>query len=130
MKPLFILPYQAGAIKLSQAQAEALFTPAQIAAGEARGKLESFGPWQLPLSYTALCTSNVWANDQHGPLHVFGVRTLSRPRQEGHALEGRVSIGGRKYRAFTSSQLFELPDGRLINAEIIHACGAAEKEAQ
>lgn len=28
--------------------------------------------------------------------------TLSSPRQSGHEIEGRVSIGGKKYSAFTS----------------------------
>ena len=39
-------------------------------------------------------------------------------------LEGRVKVNGKAYRGFTSSQLFELPDGKLINAATIHACGA------
>jgi hypothetical protein len=51
----------------------------------------------------------------------YGFRTLTGIRQGGYELEGRVSIGGRKYAAFTSSQLFELPDGRLIDIATIHA---------
>jgi hypothetical protein len=94
--------------------------------------MKTFGPWQIPLSYTALCTSNTFNQDvypvEHGPLHVYGKRTLSRPRETGYQLEGAVSIGGRKLRGFTSSQLFELPNGKLISAATIHACGAAEPQ--
>lgn len=124
---LFVLPYTPGAIKLSTEQAKQLFSDTEIAAGECRGEMHTSGPWQLPRSYKALCTSNTFGRDEfpiaHGPLHVYGKRTLTSARQSGYELEGKVIIGGRKYRGFTSSQLFELPSGKLINAAIIHACG-------
>lgn len=127
---VIVLPYESGAVKLSDEQARALFSEAEIAAGEQRGNVRTVGPWQLPVSYTALCTSNTFNRDvypvEHGPLHVYGRRTLSRVRQSGYELEGRVSVGGRQYRGFTSSQLFELPGGKLISAATIHACGAAK----
>lgn len=125
-----ILPYKAGAIPLTREQAEQLFTPDEIAKGEQRGTVKTVGPWQLPVSYTALCTSNTFGDGgypvEHGPLHVYGKRTLSKVRQSGHELEGRISINGKQCRGFTSSQLFELPNGKLINAATIHAVGAAK----
>lgn len=126
---LFVLPYQAGAYKITQEQAELLFTSDEIAKGEQRGNARCVGPWQICAAYTALCTSNTFNRDafpiEHGPLHVYGKRTLTSVRQSGYELEGRVSVGGRKMRGFTSSQLFELPGGKLINAATIHACEAA-----
>jgi len=124
---IMILPYSPGSIKLTDEQTRALFTPEEITRGEIRGELKTFGPWQIPVSFTALCCSNHWDRSKyphtHGPLHVYGKRTLSRPQQSGYELEGRVSIGGKKYRGFTSSQSFELPGGKLVNVSIIHACG-------
>jgi len=131
MKPLFILEY-GSAVKLTDEQARALFTAAELEAGKQEGRTVCHGPWQLVSSYTALCTSNTFNRDvypvEHGPLHVYGKRTLSRPRESGYQLEGTVSVGGRKLRGFTSSQLFELPGGKLISAATIHACGAAEPQ--
>lgn len=124
-----VLPYTPGSLKLTEEHVKALgFTADQIAQGEIRGELKTIGPWQLPVSYKALCTSNEWPEDKNGithsgPVHVFGVRVLSGCRQSGHELEGRVSVGGKSYRGFTSSQLFELPNGKLINVATIHACG-------
>lgn len=102
-------------------------TPEELAAGEARGKLTTWGPWQLPVNYWALCTSTVWDENTAGYTHaasttVYGMRTLSKPRQEGSCLEGRVHVNGKSVRGFTSSQLFELEDGSLINIATIHAC--------
>lgn len=124
-----ILEYRYGAIPITQEQAEQLFTPTEMAAGEQRGRLKTFGPWGIPVSYTALCTSCTYDKYPiaHGPLHIYGVRTMGSIHQSGYELEGRVSVNGKKYRAFTSSQLFELPNGNLVNAAIIHACGAAER---
>lgn len=124
-----VLPYTPGSLKLTEEHVKALgFTPEQIAHGEIRGELKTVGMWQIPVTYKALCTSNNWNEDQSGithsgPVHVFGVRVLSAVRQSGHELEGRVSLNGRKYRGFTSSQLFELPNGKLISVATIHACG-------
>jgi hypothetical protein len=102
-------------------------TPEQIEAGEARGEMSTKGPWNIPISYTALCMSTVYdKNPPYGFIRiesttVYGTRTMSNIRQSGYDLEGYVSIKGKKYSAFTSSQLFELPDGKLINVATIHA---------
>jgi hypothetical protein len=54
---------------------------------------------------------------------VFGKRTLMSPKESGYQLEGRVSIGGTKYRAFTSSRLFEREDGSLCDVGVLIVCG-------
>jgi hypothetical protein len=104
-------------------------TTEEIAKGEARGKMKTFGPWQIPISFTALCLSVEWTPEEkrkHSAERdsetAYGIRTLSGVKQEGYCLEGRVSVNGKKVRGFTSSQLFRLPDGKLVNVATIHAC--------
>ena len=53
---------------------------------------------------------------------IYGVRTLSDIRESGYELEGRVSINWKKHRGFTSSQLFKLEDGKLVDVAIIFVC--------
>lgn len=96
------------------------------------GHLVLRGPWRIPVSYRALCTSTVYTpeNRRHwsGQTEsetVHGMRTLTNCTQSGYALEGRVTVCGSSYSAFTSSQLFsvQMPDGseRLANVATIHA---------
>jgi len=81
---------------------------------------ETQGPWYIPVSYRAL------AMDMHG--RVFGVRTMSRPRESGHALEGRVKVDGKSYCAFTSSRLFARPDGSLCDVAILYVYGTPDMQ--
>lgn len=99
-------------------------TEADIVAGEKRGELKTIGPWSIPVSYKALCTSMVntypdFPSVTHSKT-AYGIRTLTGIRQSGYEMEGWVSIGGKKFSAFTSSQLFELEDGRLVDVATIH----------
>lgn len=117
------------ALPITEAELLALGIPqSAIDAGEMRGELKTFGPWHIPVSYRALCTSSVFGPDRSPCLSgtisttLHGMRTLSSPRASGYCLEGKVSLCGRKVRGFTSSQLFELPNGRLLNFATIHAC--------
>ena len=81
---------------------------------EVRGELNTRGMWSIPVSYRAL------AMDMHK--RVFGIKTMTNVRESGYDLEGRLSIGGCKYRAFTSSQMFTRTDGSLCNVAIIYVC--------
>lgn len=107
------------------------------AAHDFRGVLESFGPWQIPISYRALCVSSVYTpkDSAHYTAEresetIYGMRTLSKCRESGYCLEGRVSVNGKTVRGFTSSQLFEVTDSplnqygkrHLIDVATIHAC--------
>ncbi len=113
----------AGAIPATEAQLIALgLTPADIAAGEKRGDLVTRGPWSLPVSYRAIVETKNFQGEKAGETpraRFWPARTMHAPRQSGYELEGRVSLGGKKVSAFTSSQLFELPDGRLIDCATI-----------
>ena len=88
-----------------------------------RGELKTFGVWNIPKSFKALCLSSIFDKSKgyYVTLQttVYGQRTLTNVRQGGYELEGYVSIRGKKYTAFTSSQLFEI-EGKLIDVAIIH----------
>ena len=116
-----------GAIKLTAEQAKTMGLHTGL--DEVRGELKTRGPWQITVSYKALCTNTHYVPKEKAKFtaesdafHVYGTRTMSNVKQSGYSLEGRVSICGKKVRAFTSSQLFQLPDGKLVSVAIIHAC--------
>lgn len=95
-------------------------TPEEIANGEIRGEITARGPWQTISAYRALAISGrTWDGE---PLTVWGMRTLTKAKESGHDLEGRVSVNGKSYRGFTSSALLQLPDGKLISVAAIHVC--------
>lgn len=119
-----------GALPITREELIALGVPAEaIEKGAMHGKLDARGPWGIPVSYMALCMSVVWTPEgkqrftaERESATAYGLRVLSSIHQSGHQLEGRVSVKGRRVRGFTSSQLFELPDGKLVEVAIIHAC--------
>lgn len=51
----------------------------------------------------------------------LGERSLSSPKESGYQMSGKVSFGGKKYNAFTSSTLVEMPSGQLVNIGVIFA---------
>jgi hypothetical protein len=86
------------------------------------GSLETYGPWHLPVKFTAPCLTYEWGEySSIQSVTLYGKRTLSKLKESGYRLEGRLSLGGQKVTGFTSSQLFKLPDGRLLDSGIIHA---------
>lgn len=88
------------------------------------GEMKTQGVWQICTSFKALCVSKTYDKSKMytevKETVLYGLRTMSRPKQGGYELEGYVSIKGKKYSAFTSSQLFNV-DGKLIDVAIIHA---------
>lgn len=82
---------------------------------DVRGEMATSGGIMPTIySYRAL------AMDQDG--FVYGMKSLNNPRESGHDLEGKVRIDGKVYRAFTSSKLFERPDGSLCDVAILYVC--------
>jgi hypothetical protein len=61
-----------------------------------------------------------------GDIVIHGMRTLSKATQEGYHLRGLVSIKGKTHRAFTTSYLFELPDGALVNVNVLYCSPMGE----
>jgi hypothetical protein len=87
------------------------------------GEIVTRGVWGVASSFKALCISAKFTKEGYTKceeITLYGLRKLSQIKQSGYALEGRVSIRGKKYTAFTSSQLFEV-EGKLIDVAIIHA---------
>jgi len=102
------------------------FSPAEIEAGEKRAEVETFGPWQTVSRLRGIVVSVEFDRSafpaRSKRFRAWPVRSMARPRPMGYDMEGKISLGGVKVRAFTSSQLFELPDGKLINAFVLFAC--------
>lgn len=88
--------------------------PVEIKDGEARFNFETRGPWSIISRLEALAVSKA-ANG----VTVYGVRSLLHPRESGYQHEGRVNVGGKNYRAFTSSQLF-LVEGKLVSVATLY----------
>lgn len=116
----------AGATKISLEDAICFFGKDAILDGEKRGDFVTVGPWSIIKSYKAIATTATWKDigisykvvDEY-TLH--GERSMFNIKQSGYDLEGRVSIDNKKHSCFTSSILFELPDGKLIDVAVIHA---------
>ena len=132
MKTKLTLKAQPGATPISLENALLFLGQDAIDAGEKRGTIKSFGPWNIITSYTALATTATW---KPGPVHnyvdeytLYGDRTITRSRQSGYELEGYVSIDGKKRSCFTSSILFKLPDGELIDVAVIHVRSEKKNE--
>jgi len=58
-------------------------------------------------------------------LRVYGLRYLQRPQMSGHDVEGRVNVGGKNYRAFTSTRDF-LVEGQPVTAAVLYLCRPTE----
>lgn len=118
----------AGSIPATEAQLLALgVAPEEIAAGEKRSDSTHSGPWQICESIAAVVEWKDYVEGEHGIATTaracfWPVRRMHRPRSSGYAMEGWISLGGKKVPAFTGSQLFELPDGRLVNVATLHLC--------
>jgi len=84
--------------------------------------VEVRGFWQHPVKLQALAVSYTWKDHYAETVTLYGKRSLCSLKESGYQLEGRVSISNVKHRGFTSSQLFELPDGRLFDVAVIVVC--------
>lgn len=100
--------------KLTIQQAKILF--GDITKKEQRLEIETQGPWNIISKCYGLATRKDFNT---GEITIYGYRTLSNPMESGYELEGRVSIKGIKRAAFTSSHLFELDNGHMINVGIL-----------
>ena len=121
MKNPIIINNPEVAIKLTKEQASLLGI--DTTKDQMEGELKTRGAWSIPISYKAICITAIYEKVYYTKCiqkTIIGIRTLSNVRQGGYHLEGYVSIKGKKYSAFTSSQLFEI-EGKLIDVAVIHA---------
>lgn len=51
--------------------------------------------------------------------YVYGPRTMQEAKPDGYTAFGRVSVMGRKVRAFTSRQIFVRLDGSLVDVPVL-----------
>lgn len=103
--------------KLTMEQAEFIFIdPAEH---EQWAEIKTWGPWNLIYSFKALCVCQSFKGENAGDITIYGYRKLQTPRQSGYEIEGYVSINNKRHSAFTSSHLFELENGHLIDVAII-----------
>lgn len=95
-------------------------TEAEIEAGEKRFETETWGCYGVTRSLRAIVECGEFGEFSRMTWKQFyPVRTMSNPRQSGYEMEGVVSVGGRKSTCFTSSQMFELPCGKLVDVAVI-----------
>lgn len=100
--------------KLTEEQAKNLFE--DITKDKQSFEIETTEPWGIISKCYGLAMRQ---NFDTGEIIIYGYRTLSKPRQSGYALEGWVSIKGENRSAFTTSHLFELTNGHLIDVGIL-----------
>tara|TARA_R100001463_G_scaffold135102_2_gene197988 strand:+ start:896 stop:1252 length:357 start_codon:yes stop_codon:yes gene_type:complete len=85
------------------------------------GEIKTTGPWQICTSFKALCISKTFGKySETKEIVLHGQRTISRPKNSGYNLDGYVSIKGKKYSCYTSSQCFNI-DGKTIEVATINA---------
>jgi hypothetical protein len=121
MKAITFNTKETTTIKLTENQAKQLGI--DINQDQQRGELITSGPWGNPVTFKALAVSSKWEKDffnRRTETTIYGVRTMGQIRPSGYALEGYVSIGGKKYTCFTCTQMFEV-NGKLIDVAVIHA---------
>ena len=101
-------------------------TPAEIEAGEKRFRSAHFGHWRITVSVSAIVEETEFAENpcpystKIDRSRFYPVRKAGKCREDGYCMRGVISLNGKKRRVFTSSQLFELPDGRLVNVAVLH----------
>lgn len=107
------------------------FPESVVITGEQRGEMVCRGPWSLISQYKALAMEQL--EDSRDTSHydagtpyrtkavLYGIRSLSHPRESGYCLEGTVSVNGQDHRAFTSSAMFEV-NGKLVDVAILYVC--------
>lgn len=112
-----------GAIPATPQQLAALgITPAEIEAGEKRfDSTDSGAPWHVTRSLRAIVQTAEFNPENHAKrwADFYPMRTMTNPRSAGYDMEGFVSLRGKKSSCFTTSQLFELPDGKLVDVAVI-----------
>lgn len=73
-------------------------------------EMVTVGPWQIIKTLKALVI------DMDGG--VYGIRSMYAPSEIGYTSFGRVSLNGKKVKAFTSSRMFEREDGSLCDVAV------------
>ncbi len=142
-EPLWV-PYK-GRYEHTPVWPEGVPFPVEIRDGESRFKLEHGGGFHAPIrKITGLAISHDFERlsderclsyksgpreKRHDGITVYGVRSMNAPRESGYNMEGRVSVGGKTIRAFTSSQLFWV-EGKLVDVAVLFVCVHSPRDKQ
>lgn len=123
--------YRRGCIAVPAAQADvvrAMMLPGSYDAREERFELNHVGPWQTLTHLGGWAVTPIYGrpgrySQREVVAYTFhGRRTLQNPRGSGYGMEGSVSLGGVRHRAFTSSILLEFPGDVLVSAAVLYVC--------
>jgi hypothetical protein len=115
MKLPITIPRVTGATPIDRATLCLLIGAKAVVEGEMRFTSTHVGPWHICRSITGLCTAH-----EGGQLTIYGMWTAHGITQPGSWSEGRVSVAGKKRTCFTSSQMFVLPCGKLVDVAVLH----------
>lgn len=96
--------------------------PASVDAGRHRFDIETRGPCSRVCGLAESVTRQADYPHDETSVTLYGIRAMHAPQESGYQMEGWVPIGGRKHRAFTSSRLFRLPDGKLVDVDCLYVC--------
>lgn len=111
-------------VPISRAALVGLIGEKAVNAGEKRFAIESVGPCRVTKSIRGLACTSEWTKEAGGDrvsAYTFhGDQTGRHVTQPGTWSECRVSIGGKKLSAFTSSVMFQTEDGKLIDVAVLH----------
>jgi hypothetical protein len=116
--PPLTLPMVDGAVELTPEQWQQYISPNLE---DFQGELETVGVWQTPVSFKAPAVSATYDNFGITAYTLYGPRSLSGCYPSSYHLEGTVSVKNSKRKAFTSSLMCRLPDGKLLETATIHA---------
>ncbi len=89
--------------------------PDGVVKGERRFEIETRGPWGIVSKVRGLAVRKT-----EDGIIVYGDRSLIGARESGYHMEGHVNVDGRRVSAFTASQLFRGPDGKLFDVAILY----------
>ena len=87
------------------------------------GTIQTVGPCrEIPTKFVApVIVANSSPKGWAESYTLYGIRTLADCKPGLYNLEGRVSIGGRKVSAYTSSILWSVDGKKLIGTAVIYA---------
>jgi hypothetical protein len=125
------LPYYNGCYHATDEQAAILFTPTEIASGEARLLTLTHGPWQILKSIRGWLTTGEKVStgavspglmERPTSIAFHSVRTMSRPRNNGYGIVGNMRFKGKGHRVIDIAPLVQIEDGKLISINCLHVC--------
>jgi hypothetical protein len=88
--------------------------PGEIVDGKVHFVMETQGVWNQIRKISALAVEK-----SEDGIIIHGERSLLNPTPSGYDMEGYVSISGKKFSAFTSSQMFHVK-GELVDVAIFY----------